>query len=229
MSSRPRKERFAAHGTAPAIYQQVAHAIGVMLTIPGIPVIYYGTEQAFDGTEDFHDYGVEPARYAVDRYVREAMFGGAFGAFGTSGCHFFNPQHPTYLRIAAIARLRNRRDLIGKTLRRGRLYPRESSYLGYPFRIAPRGELVAWSQVLYRTAVLMALNTNAAEARGAEVTVDSDLHPDGSRMAFLYRGDWSDAELRNPPQDQTVIVRHQPGGRATVRVDLPPAGMAILS
>ena len=86
------------------------------------------------------------------------MFGGSFGAFETSGCHFFDPDHPTYVRIAAIARLRNGKDLIGKTLRRGRLYPRETSYVGYPFRIPPCGELVAWSQVLHRTTVLVALN-----------------------------------------------------------------------
>jgi len=229
MSSRPRKERFAARGTPAAIYQQTANAVGVLLTTPGIPAIYYGTEQAFDGGEHYHDYGVEPRRFGEDRYVREAMFGGSFGAFGTSGCHFFDPDHPTYVRIAAIARLRNGKDLIGKTLRRGRLYPRETSYVGYPFRIPPRGELVAWSQVLHRTTVLVALNTNAAEARGAEVTVDADLHPHGSTMTFLYRSDWSETEIRRPPGGQVVTVSHHPHGRATVRLDLPPAGMAMLT
>jgi len=229
MSSRPRKERFAAQGTPPTVYQQTANAVGVMLTVPGIPAIYYGTEQAFNGGEDFHDYGAEPRRFAEDRYVREAMFGGSFGAFGTSGCHFFDPDHPTYIRIAAIARLRNGKDLVGKTLRRGRVYPRETSYLGYPFRIPPRGELAAWSQVLHQTTVLTALNTNPEKARGAEVTVDADLHPDGSTMAFLYRNDWSETELRRPPIDQMVTVRHDANGRATIRIDLPPAGMAMLT
>ena len=229
MSSRPRKERFAARGTPAAIYQQTANAVGVLLTTPGIPAIYYGTEQAFDGGEHYHDYGVEPRRFGEDRYVREAMFGGSFGAFGTSGCHFFDPDHPTYVRIAAIARLRNGKDLIGKTLRRGRLYPRQTSYVGYPFRIPPCGELVAWSQVLHRTTVLVALNTNAAEARGAEVTVDADLHPHESTMTFLYRSDWSETEIRRPPGGQVVTVSHHPNGRATVRLDLPPAGMAMLT
>jgi hypothetical protein len=43
----------------------------------------------------------------------------------------------------------------------------------------------------------------------------------------LYNSDWSDAELRQPPTGQTVTVRHR-DGRATVRLDLPPSGMAIL-
>ena len=84
MSSRGHKERFAAHGAPPVVYQQAAHAVGVQLTTPGMPSIYYGTEQALDGTEDYHDYTIEPKRFAEDRYVREAMFGGAFGAFGTT-------------------------------------------------------------------------------------------------------------------------------------------------
>lgn len=229
MSSRARKERFAAHGTAPAIYQQAAHAVGVQLTTPGIPSIYYGTEQAFDGTEMYHDYSVEPKRFAEDRYVREAMFGGAFGAYETAGCHFFNPDHPTYLRIAAIAAIRNRPDFIGKALRRGRFYPRETSFLNYPFAIPKRGELMAWAQMLYDTEVLMGLNTNSEERRGAEVTVDAYLHPPGSTMKFLYRGDWSDEQLQNPPDDQITKVNYHPDGRATVYLELPPAGMAILA
>jgi glycosidase len=229
MSSRGHKARFAAHGVAPAIHQQAAHVVGVQLTTPGMPSIYYGTEQALDGTEDNHDYRIEPKRFAEDRYIREAMFGGAFGAFGTAGCHFFNPKHPTYLRIAAIARLRNSATPIGRALRRGKMYPRDTAYLGYPFAPAKPGEIAAWSQVHYQTEVVMALNTHATDARGADVTIDAYTHPAGSTLTVLYRSDWSDEELRNPPTDQTVAVKHDPEGRATVRVDLPPAGMLILS
>lgn len=228
MSSRPVKERFTAGGDAAHIYHQVAHVAGVQLTTPGIPAIYYGTEQAFDGSESNHDYSIESKRFAEDRYVRESMFGGDFGAFRTKGCHFFNRSHPTYLRIAAIAKIRNRPDLIGKTLRRGHLYLRETSYFNYPFAINGPGELVAWSQILFENEVLMALNTHSWEQRGAEITVDLSLHPDQSTMTFLYRSDWSDEELKNPPLDQIMTVK-QIGGRATIRLDLPPSGMVILT
>ncbi|MGK7906946.1 MAG: alpha-amylase family glycosyl hydrolase [Synechococcus sp.] len=229
MSSRPRKERFAAHSDRlPHRYEQVAHAVGMMLTMPGIPSIYYGTEQAFDGGQDYHDYAIEPERAFIDRYIRECMFGGKFGAFGTAGCHFFNPQHPTYLRIATIARIRNRQDTIGKTVRRGHHYLRETSYCDRPFAIPPAGEAIAWSQVLYMTEVLMVLNTHGAEPRGAMVTVDSALHPVGSSMTVLYRSDWSDEQLQDPPLTETVSVVDSQG-RSAVRVDLSPSGMAILS
>ncbi|MBD0390282.1 MAG: alpha-amylase, partial [Nostoc sp. C3-bin3] len=229
MSFRTHKQRFAAHSNVPNLYQQVAHAVGVQLTTPGIPAIYYGTEQAFDGNEGYHDNSIEGGRFAEDRYIKEAMFGGAFGAFQTANCHFFDIDHPTYLRIAAIARIRNSHDKIGKALRRGHHYLRETSFYDSPFSIPGQGELVAWSQVLFDTEVLMVLNTNGLENRGAEVTVDTYMHPPDSTMTFLYKSDWSDSYLRYPPRGQTVAVQHHNDLRATVRIDLPPSGMAILA
>lgn len=229
MSSRPAKERFAAHSESlPHRYQQAAHAVGVVLTMPGIASIYYGAEQAFDGSQGYHDYSHEPQHEFIDRYIRECMFGGKFGAFATEGCHFFNQEHPTYLRIAAIARLRNRQDCIGKTLRRGHHYLRETSFYNRPFAIPPAGELIAWSQVLFINEVVMVLNTHGLENRGAYITVDRALHPIGSSVTVLYRGDWSDDQLRNPPTSETITVEEYQG-RSALWVDLPPSGMMILS
>ncbi len=81
--------------------------------------------------------------------------------------------------------------------------------------------------MLFDTELLMALNTNITQGRRAEITVDANLHPDGSEMRVLYRSDWSDDELRNPPAGQSVVVRHL-YGRAVVQVELPPSGMTIL-
>jgi len=221
--------RFSANNTAPQKDEQVAHAVGVQLTTLGVPCIYYGTEQAFDGTVDRHDDQVESSDHA-DRYVRESMFAGTFGAFQTEGCHFFNPQHPTYQRIAAIARLRNEPNgKVALALRRGRQYQRETSFADRGYGFWGPGEIAAWSRLLFDQEVLMVLNTHGADARGAEVTVDVSLHPEGSTMRYLYRGDWSPAELSTPPTDQTVPVKRMPDGRAAVRVDLPPAGFAILA
>ena len=154
------------------------------------------------------------------------MFGGTFGAFETKGCHFFDQDHQAYLRIAAIARVRNRNDQIGMALRRGRQYLRETSFLGRPFSIPGSGELVAWSRILFEQEVLVALNTHAEGNRGADITIHSGMHGNGSSMTCLYRSDWSDAELKKPPTSQTVPVKYI-DGRATVHINLPPAGMAI--
>jgi glycosidase len=222
------KRRFSAGNTIAARDAQVAHAVGMQLTTLGIPCIYYGTEQAFDGAADDHVPGSGDGH--EDRYIREAMFGGAFGAYRTAGCHFFDVGHPAYQRIAAIARIRNGRDRIGLALRRGRQYQRETSFLGRPFALPAAGELAAWSRILHEQEVLVALNTNGTEARGADVTVDGSLHPPGSLMQTLYRGEWNEAVLRSVPRAEGFAVPvEQSDGRATVRVDLPPAGMAILA
>jgi glycosidase len=231
MVGRPGKHRFSANNTIAARAEQVAHAAGTQLTTLGIPCIYYGTEQALDGSEARGDPAQDPG--FEDRYVRETMFGGAFGAFETEGCHFFDADHPSYLRIAAIARLRNQPDLVGLALRRGRQYQRETSFLGQPFAFAGPGELLAWSRVLHQQEVVVAVNSHGTEARGAQVTVDAGLHPPGSALQFRYRGDWSDVDLRRvgtalAPADETATVEHR-DGRATVNVSLPPAGMAILA
>ncbi|HEY0156916.1 MAG TPA: alpha-amylase family glycosyl hydrolase [Thermoanaerobaculia bacterium] len=215
------KARFSAGNTAPSRYDQVAHAVGTQLTTLGMPCIYYGTEQAFDGSALNDD----------DRFIREAMFGGTFGAFGTSGCHFFDPAHPSYLRIAAIARVRNRRDNIGLTLRRGRQYPRPISRDGSGFGLPGAGELCAWSRILRDREVLVVVNTNGGAAGSGFITVHAPFHqkPE-ARMAYLYRSDWTDAQLTAAtPPAQHEPVRFATDGRATVQVALPPAGMAILA
>ena len=233
MINRNPKARFSAGNAAASRFAQVAHAVGVQLTTLGIPCIYYGTEQAFAGSADDHDRAIEAVDGQgkvpfADRYIREAMFGASFGAFGTSGCHFFDVNHPTYLRIAAIARLAGARDRVGMALRRGRQYARDVRFLASQGYQPPRqGELIAWSRVMFDTEVVIALNTHGAAARGGDVTVDRTIHPPGSVLTVLYRSDRSDTELRTPPAGQTVAVTDD-NGRSIVRVDLPAAGMAIL-
>src|SRR5690606_28502366 len=114
---------------------------------------------------------------------------------------------PAYHRIAAIARVRNRPDMVGQALRRGRQYLRETSFLDRPFAVPGPGEIAAWSRILVDQEVLVALNTHGGEPRGALVTVDAGFHPEGSAMQVLYRGDWPDSQLRQPPTGETVTVQ----------------------
>ena len=232
MVCRPHKHRFAWNNQSADAYAQTAHAVGVQLTTPGIPCVYYGTEQAFTGAEfgyedDAGGHGPDGCVPYADRFVRENMFGGEFGAFETRGCHFFDPSHPTYKRIAAIARLRLRRDGIGRALRHGGLFVRDVRVNGDGFGPPHQGEIAAWSRVHGSDAVICALNTHGLEPRGADVTVDANLHPPGSSVRVLYRSDWSDELLAKAESDEQIPVTHHGDGRVTIRVDLPPAGMAI--
>ncbi|MDO9009904.1 MAG: alpha-amylase family glycosyl hydrolase, partial [Thiobacillus sp.] len=83
----------------------------------GIPCIYYGSEQGLDGEG------------GNDRYLREAMFGGDFGAFRSRGRHCFDENHPIYVALARLLAVR-RQHL---ALRRGRQYLRAISGNGHDF------------------------------------------------------------------------------------------------
>ena len=51
-----------------------------------------------------------------------------------------------------------------------------------------------------------------------------------SKSQILSDGDVEPSIIvRRPPIDQMVTVRHDANGRATIRIDLPPAGMAMLT
>jgi glycosidase len=227
------KCRFSAGNETKDRYQQVAHAIGVQLTTLGIPCIYYGTEQAFDGSTAQHDANIEPLEDGNvpfgDRYIRECMFGGDFGAFETEGCHFFDESHPAYVRIAAITSIRKQKNLVGLALRRGRQYLREITRdLEEPFSLPAPGEIAAWSRIFFSQDVIVTLNTHGTDEQSAYISLDPRFHPEGSALQFLYRGDWKDEELENPAPNGSVPINYVQD-RATIRIDLPPAGMAILA
>lgn len=194
--SRPYR-RFLHHNPHPA---QSVLAIGYLLTSQGVPCIYYGTEQGFDGG------GPD------DGYVRECMFGGSWGAFNTAGHHCFNPAHEIYRGISAIAAVRQREP----ALRYGRQYFREISGNGQDFGHPIDGRCtLAYSRVLDTEEILVAMNLTD-QTRTDSVTVDRHLSSPGQTMVNLLNS------------AQQAIVQRTAAGRACVRLDLPAHGMALM-
>src|SRR5215470_6897268 len=104
------KHRFCAGG-----FEKLALAVMALNAATlGIPCIYYGTEQLFDG---------EGGGDGSDRYIREAMFGGEFGAFRSRGRHCFDESQTLYQQVGDVHRVRHK--LL--TLRRGRQFLRQIS------------------------------------------------------------------------------------------------------
>jgi glycosidase len=180
--------------------QQAVLAVGYLLTSQGVPCMYYGTEQGFDGGG------------SDDSYVRECMFGGTWGAFGSAGRHFFNPDHEIYRGIQAIAATRNQQP----ALRYGRQYFREISGNGIDFGHPLDGHCtLAWSRILDTDEILVAMNLTD-QPRQDCVTVDRNLTAPGQTMR----------DFINP--NRQVQVEETSTGRAFVRLDLPPHGLAIM-
>ena len=179
--------------------KQAILAIGYLLTSQGVPCIYYGTEQGFDGGG------------GNDKYVRECMFGGEWGAFMTTGVHFFNDNHEIYKGISAIAKVRSEQP----ALRYGRQYFREISADGISFGYPIKGNCtLAYSRILDTDEILMALNLDKSP-RNDCITVDANLTPPGSEMKDILSG------------GAAYTVR-QTGGRAYIRIPLEGHQAAIL-
>jgi glycosidase len=185
----------------------ILNALALNATTMGIPCIYYGTEQCFDG------HGPN------DRFIRESMFGGPFGAFESKERHFFNEDTPAYKELAKILQIRKANIVI----RRGRQYIRPISGDGINFGL-PRmigGEIrsvVAWSRIFNNKEVLLAINTDYFQPRTAWVTIDNDLHSAGDTLTCIYS-----IEAQQIGSQVTIDARN---GKA-VLLTVPAAGFVM--
>lgn len=168
------KERFCADKeTAPLL----ENAIFLNLFSLGIPCMYYGTEQAFDGSGEH------------DKYVRESMFGGDFGAFRSRGYSFFNKQQPVYREMSKLSNLRQKYDV----LKMGRQYLREISRIDeddFYLPVKPENDrykgIIAWSRIFSQVEFLLVINCNLEQKITAQVMVDSDLHEPNDKIKCIY-------------------------------------------
>ena len=199
------KARFCAGGDGSALALAV---LALNCTTLGIPCIYYGSEQLLDGAG------------GNDRYIREAMFGGEFGAFRSRGRHVFRQDGAVYQELSRLLALR--RSM--KALRRGRQYLRPISgdgiHFGLPRRLGdgPMRSVVAWSRLFAEGEVVCALNTDPTSARTAWVTIDNDLHAAGDRLVCRYSTDRA--------QEGTSVLVEARNGKA-IELTVPPAGFVV--
>jgi len=201
------KRRFCTDDDGPTL---ALAALALNATTLGIPCVYYGSEQRFDGSggDDF-----------ADRYIREAMFGGGFGAFRSRGRHFFDETSAIYQELSRVLAVRKAEP----ALRRGRQFLRQISGDGQTFGLptalsADRiRSLVAWSRILFERELLCAINTDPHQQQTAWVTIDSSLHSPGDQLSCLYHTQPS------PQPGRLVEARN---GLA-VRLTVPAGGFVI--
>ena len=172
------KARFCADSGAASL---VFNALALNVTTLGIPCVYYGSEQSFNG----HGGGI-----GADRYIREAMFGGQFGSFESRGAHFFNEGAFVYQELSKVLNIRRNRP----ALRRGRQYLREISGDGQNFGLPEMTggqirSLVPWSRILSDQEIVLAINTDAVNPGAAWVTIDAFLHQKDDLLTCVYSTD----------------------------------------
>jgi alpha-amylase len=174
--------------------EQVIAAIGYLLCSLGTPCIYYGTEQGFEGQ-------------GGDNEMREAMFDKS-----SPGRNLLNPDCRVYQEISRIAEVMRSTE----PLRFGRMYFRQISsdrvHFGFPFG---NSYTLAFSRILYGREVLVAYNVSS-NPRNDAVVIDSDIHPDGRNLRFLYG------------KTGGIPASTAPDGTRFVRLDLAPHQVVIL-
>jgi len=145
----------------PAIYDdQVTAGIACLLALPGIPCIYYGTEQGLHGA------GSDPA-------VREALWGGPG----------FQMASPFYVQIQKASAVRASQA----ALRYGRFYFRPISGDRRNFAISATAPgILAFSRILNDQEVLTVANFNTGSPQTVWVILDSMLSSPGDAVRILY-------------------------------------------
>jgi glycosidase len=201
------KARFCAD-TAKAKGVLGALALNVMTL--GIPCIYYGTEQSFDG----HGAGD-----GADRYIREAMFGREFGSFASRGRHFFDEDSRVYIELPKILQIREN----DRVYTRGRQYLRpisgDGANFGLPVMLGGQMlSVVPWSRILDDQEAVLAINTDMDNSRTAWVTIDASLHKAAEQLTCIYSTDATQIGSR---------VTIEPRNGLAVSLTVPPAGVVI--
>ena len=141
--------RYEAPGNPTEFDDQVTLGLACLFALPGIPCVYYGTEQGLHGA------GSDPA-------VREAIW-------GETG---FPENSPFYLAIQQMSAVRNSEP----ALRYGRYYFRPVSGDQVHFGFSPfNGGVLAWSRILADEERTIVANTSTTAQLNLSVVVDATL------------------------------------------------------
>lgn len=141
---------------------QVTLAAGCLFALPGVPCLYYGTEQGLSGA------GNRPEA------VREALWGAP---------NAFNQDSAFYRGIARLAALRKSEP----ALRYGRHYFRPLSDDGTHFGISVGTPgVLAFSRILNEREVVVIANTSTQAGWTGEVIVEASFNPQGTGYTILF-------------------------------------------
>jgi glycosidase len=137
-------------------------ALTCLMTLQGIPCVYYGTEQGLDGHGNTREF------------AREALWGLPDA---------FKETHPLYKLLQDLTTLRD----MEPALRYGRQYFRACSGNGVDFGFSPfPNGVIAFSRILNDREVLVVANTNPQQGARVHVVTDTNLNPEGKEWKVLF-------------------------------------------
>jgi glycosidase len=186
---------------------QVTLGLATLLALPGVPCVYYGTEQGLSG-------------HGTDEAVREALWGGPK----------FNADSPFYQAVQQILKVRAQHP----ALRYGRFYFRPVSGDGLNFGPSSLpGGVLAFSRILNDEEVLVVANTNTGQGQSLDVIVEVRLSQPDMSYQLLYSNNPAPKTPSPVRQTGSVTVAEVDGtiGHGplhVVHLDLEPMEVQIL-
>jgi glycosidase len=199
--------RFVQPGDEHRFDDQVTLGLACLACLPGIPCLYYGTEQGLHGQ-------------GTDEAVREALWGGPG----------FDETTPFYQDMRTIIARRNEQP----ALRYGRFYFRPVSSDGQRFEVSPfRPGVLAFSRILATDEVLVVANTDTSQSHSLDVIVDADLNDVGQIYRVIYSNNAAPVSPARVTRIGSVTVQEVDGTTGhgpvhSVHVSLQPMEVQIL-
>ena len=149
---------------------QIALGLMVLYALPGIPCVYYGTEQGLQGHKT--------PTLTDDSMVREALWGKP----SATGAPSFDPTHPLYVFLAALGAVRAAQP----ALRYGRYYFRPLSGDLANFGLSSLSPGVfAVSRILNDQEVVIVANIDPQTPFAGQVVVDATINRAGPTYRIL--------------------------------------------
>jgi glycosidase len=146
--------------------EQTRLILTCLMTMQGIPCIYQGIDQGFDGSAPDHDRRRE--------YARETMWGKP---------ESFSKQNEFYKLIRKLSGLRDKYP----ALRYGRQYFRECSGNGVDFGFSSyEGGIISYSRILNDKEMLICANTSTNHNTAVYIVVDENLNPSGRTWKVVF-------------------------------------------
>jgi glycosidase len=200
--------RFAQPGDEHRFDDQLTLSLATLYCMPGIPCLYYGTEQGLHGS------GSDPA-------VREALWG-ITPLFPQTSFFYQEIQKITTVRDAEPA------------LRYGRFYFRPVSGDGETFGVSPfPGGVLAVSRILNDQEVIFIANTSVSQGQSVDVILDILLSQENTSYRILYSNKNAPA-VPSPVRETGTVTVHEVDGSISsgplhvIHVTLLPLEVQIL-
>lgn len=205
-----RRIRYVQPGNEHEFDDQVTMGVACLYSLPGVPCLYYGTEQGLHGGDGQNDPSVREALWGIDSdFPQNTLF---------------------YSQIQKIVTVRNSEP----ALRYGRFYFRPLSGDHINFAISPfPGGVLAWSRILNDQEVLIVANTNTVQSQSVDVILEINLSQPGDNVRVLYSNKSAPTvpapvQILNNVSVAEVDGTTGTGPLHTVRVTLQPMEAQIL-